>query len=280
MEIERVSNPVEFLETVAPLLLEDEARHNLILGIAGTLRDHPDVYPEFELLVVRDAETIVGAALRTPPYNLVLARPCNDDALELLANAVDEDIPGVVGALPEVEVFAARFSARTGARAETRFAQGVYALNQAQDVAQVPGLMRPATVADRPLLLEWGRAFAIEALHEHEPDEARLAKAIDHPLAGNGSGLVIWEHEQPVSLAGFGGATPHGIRIGPVYTPPALRGRGYATALVAELSADLLAQGRDFCFLYTDLANPTSNSIYERIGYERVCESAELAFER
>ena len=63
-----------------------------------------------------------------------------------------------------------------------------------------------------------------------------------------------------------------------MYTPPELRGRGYATALVAQLSSQLLAEGRRFCFLYTDLANPTSNAIYERIGYVRVCESAEIAF--
>jgi predicted GNAT family acetyltransferase len=80
-----------------------------------------------------------------------------------------------------------------------------------------------------------------------------------------------------VSVAGYGGDTPNGIRIGPVFTPPELRGRGYATSLVAQLSSRLLAEGRRFCFLYTDLANPTANAIYERIGYVRVCEAAVFA---
>ena len=79
---------------------------------------------------------------------------------------------------------------------------------------------------------------------------------------------------------GFGGPTPNGIRIGPVYTPPELRGRGYASALTAQVSQLQLDRGRRFCFLYTDLANPTSNAIYMRIGYERVCDSRELAFVR
>ena len=88
-----------------------------------------------------------------------------------------------------------------------------------------------------------------------------------------------------VSIAGWGGATPNGIRIGPVYTPPELRRHGYATALTADLSQSLLDGrlfdgGRRFCFLYTDLANPTSNAIYERIGYVRAAESAEILFER
>ena len=91
---------------------------------------------------------------------------------------------------------------------------------------------------------------------------------------------MLWEDGgEAVSVSGWGGPTPNGIRIGPVYTPPALRGRGYATALVAELSQALLDEGRSFCFLFTDLANPTSNAIYERIGYVRVCESAMVAFE-
>ena len=81
-----------------------------------------------------------------------------------------------------------------------------------------------------------------------------------------------------MSLAGFGGPTPNGIRIGPVYTPPDLRGRGYGTAVTAEVSRLLLDRGHRFCFLYTDLANPTSNAIYMRIGYEPVCDSREVAF--
>jgi predicted GNAT family acetyltransferase len=94
-----------------------------------------------------------------------------------------------------------------------------------------------------------------------------------------GRGVLLWEHDgEIVSFAGWGGPTPNGARVGPVYTPPELRGRGYATAATAELSRRLLASGRRFCFLYTDLANPTSNAIYERIGYRRVCESAEIVF--
>ena len=81
-----------------------------------------------------------------------------------------------------------------------------------------------------------------------------------------------------MSLSGFSGPTPTGIRIGPVYTPPEHRRHGYATTLVADLSAWLLEQGHRACFLYTDLANPTSNRIYVEIGYERVCDAMEFSF--
>ena len=93
-------------------------------------------------------------------------------------------------------------------------------------------------------------------------------------------GIAVWEVDgEPVSCAGFGSETPNGVRIGPVYTPPERRRRGYGSALTAHLTQQLLDGGRTFCFLYTDLANPTSNGIYRAVGYELVCESADLVFD-
>ena len=104
-------------------------------------------------------------------------------------------------------------------------------------------------------------------------------EVVDARLDGSSGGLVLWWHDGvPVSMAGFGGPTPNGNRVGPVYTPPELRGRGYATACVAELTARLLNEKR-FVFLYTDLANPTSNSIYQKIGYRPVCDVDQYRFE-
>lgn len=277
--------PEEFLERAGPLLLADEARHNLILGIAGTIRDSPDLYPERSLWLVRDGSEVVGAALRTLPYNLILARPRAPQALAELAEAVaDEELPGVVGAEPEVLEFAELWSGRLGARTRTSMRQGVYALEQVEPVGAVPGAARVATSADRELALHWWIAFGEEVLHEGGPGRDRAEATLDHRLSSTTAGILLWEVDgEPVSIAGWGGRTPNGIRVGPVYTPPELRGRGYATALTADLSQRLLdgrlfEGGRRFCFLYTDLANPTSNAIYERIGYRRVAESAEIAF--
>ena len=89
---------------------------------------------------------------------------------------------------------------------------------------------------------------------------------------------LVWDDNGPVSLAGFGNSTPTGTRVGPVYTPPEHRGRGYATSLVASLTAERLAAGLAFCFLFTDLANPTSNAIYARIGYEPVADWDQWVF--
>jgi GNAT superfamily N-acetyltransferase len=278
VSVERIDDPRRFLAEAGPLLLADEARHNLILGLAGLLKAMPDIYPDRSQWLVYDG-TVVAAALRTPPYNLVLARPLDDAALHELADAIDE-LPGVVGAVPEVDVFAERWCARHGCRARLVFGQGVFALREVAALPRASGSLREATLDDYDLILEWFLAFGREALHEGEPGTEQHELQIRQRLDSDDGGIVLWEDEgQVASLCGYGSPTATGIRIGPVYTPPELRGRGYATTLTADVSAAQLARGRRFCFLYTDLANPTSNAIYERIGYVRVCESKQLAFE-
>jgi uncharacterized protein len=285
MEVARLEDAAAFLAEAEPLLLTDEARNNLIFGVAGTIRD--GLYDDFRLWLVRDGDRPVAAALRTPPYNLVLAQPESEAALTALADALArEQLPGVTGVVPEVDRFAESWAAAAGARARTNMRQGVYALEHVEPLPLVPGSARAATTDDRELALRWWIAFGEEVLHEGGPGRDRAETTLDHRLSAPRTGILLWEDDgEPVSLAGWGGQTPNGIRVGPVYTPPELRGRGYATALTAELSQRLLdgrlfEGGRRFCFLYTDLANPTSNAIYERIGYRRVAESAEVIFER
>ena len=119
--VKELDDPADFLEAAGPVLLADEARHNLILGIAGTLRDLPPRYPTFQLWVVTDERVPVAAALRTPPFNLVLAGQV--EGVTPLADALahdDAELPGATGAVPEVEAFAARFEAGTGVRARER----------------------------------------------------------------------------------------------------------------------------------------------------------------
>jgi hypothetical protein len=286
IDVKRTDDAAAFLAEAEELLLADEARHNLILGIAGTVRDAPDLYPLRSFWLARHGSQVLGAAMRTPPYNLILARPSSPAALEALAAAVSEELPGVVGCVPESEEFAELWAAAAGIRARTNMRQGVYALEQVEPLSAAPGAPRVATADDRELALRWWIAFGDEVLHEGGPGRDRAEATLDHRLTSPRSGILLWEDEGvPVSLAGWGGPTPNGIRVGPVYTPPELRGRGYATAVTAELSQRLLdgrlfEGGRRFCFLYTDLANPTSNAIYERIGYRRVAESAEILFER
>jgi predicted GNAT family acetyltransferase len=284
VDVRAVSEPRDFLRRAEGVLMRDEARHNLILGVGGALVDRPELYPVHELWLVEAAGAVVGAALRTPPHNLVVADPLADGAVDALAahlSSAGVALNGVVANRPHADEFAECWTATTGASATLRVAQGVYALRTVSEVPVAAGGSRPATQADDELLVRWLREFSHEALPpEAARDESLMRRMLQVRLSGGeDEGLWFWEAGgEPVSLAGFGGPTPNGTRIGPVYTPPDRRGHGYATSLVAEISKRQLARGRRFCFLYTDLANPTSNAIYERMGYERVCESAEIGF--
>ncbi len=190
-----------------------------------------------------------------------------------------KQLPGVVGAVPEVDEFARLWSGRHGVAYVTRFEQRIFALERLVPPRPCSGSPRVADEANLPLLVDWLRAFAVEALGEAEPDEAALRSSAEHRLAAVDGDFVLWEvGGEPVALAAHGSPTPTGTRIGPVYTPPEARGRGYASALVAHVSAELLASGRRFCFLYTNLANPTSNKIYADLGYEPVCDSRQIEF--
>jgi hypothetical protein len=280
VEVEVTGEAAAFLERAGGLLLEDEARHNLMLGIASFTLDHPDVYSEFRGWVAREAGEVVGAALRTPPYNLILARPRTEAALAALAGAITDELPGVVGAVPEVDAFSSAWSALHGVTTASRFDQRIYAMEELVPPREAEGVARLAGVDDRALVLEWMTAFAHEALHGSD-DPGRIERSVDARLGPEGAGgICLWEAGgRPVSLAGFGGPTPNGLRIGPVYTPPEHRGHGFGSSVTAAASQVALDRGKRFCFLYTDLANPTSNKIYISIGYEFVCDSADYAFD-
>jgi hypothetical protein len=250
-----------------------------------TLIRRPETYPNFHLWVAVD-EVPLGAVLQTPPYNLVLARPRSDAALDALAEAALADgdvVPGVSGALPEAETFAELWAARAGGTWTGRMAQGIYACDAVRAVTDAPGVARIAVAEDFDRVFPLVEAFAEEALiaaavrDRHRDEATTRARLDDAPARG---GFWLWQDEgRIVSISGHGGSTPTGIRIGPVYTPPEHRGRGYATALVHAQTTWLLANAVQRCFLYTDLANPTSNGVYRRIGYEQVCEAVEIGFE-
>lgn len=274
----------EFWRRAEPLLMRDEARHNLILGIAGTLVAHPDYYPDASTWLVENLGLPVAAAVMTPPHNLVLADARGADAIDALIEAISRDaptIPGVIGNRPSVDWFVEKWTSRCGLTPTLIMAQGVFTLRTVNRGRPVKGEFKRAGAAQRSLVLGWSERFNAEVFPNAAGEAHGLEAAVDFRLNPDlSNGLWIWTvDDEPVSMAGYGGQTPNGVRVGPVYTPPDRRGFGYATALVASMSEWLLKeQGRRFCFLYTDLANPTSNEIYRRIGYQQVAESAQYEF--
>jgi len=292
MRTTRIDDPVEFADRITALLLPHEARNDLILGIAGVLADDPTSYPEHHAWLVEDDEGApVTAALLTPPRNLVLADPGpesypGDDGAEAIATLVEgviadgTEVPGVVGNRPGVDSFAAAWTAATGTTAEVTMHLGMFALDEVRAGAgTAAGTWRPAGASDRDLVTAWWQAFYDEALPASRQEPADIAREVDATLKAPAGGVGLWEIDGvAVAMCSWGRPTRSGIRIGHVYTPPELRGRGAASALVAAVSGWLLDQGHRFCSLSTDLANPTSNAIYRRIGYRQIAESVEISF--
>jgi GNAT superfamily N-acetyltransferase len=285
MELTRFATADALLAVAGAYLAEREAEHNLPLGILDTLRVQPDLYPEPPYLaVVRDRGRIALVAIRTPPYGIVLSesgvRPDRErDAITTLVDdllAAAPDLPTALGAPRLVAPLVERWSAATGRPARLELEERIYRLGRVIPHPPVPGGWRLAGPGDRDLLHGWYRDFQAEALpgSPSTPDAV-----IDRLVAQDDRFAYLWEvRGRVVSLVVAAARTPNGRRIGPVYTPPEDRRRGYAGALTAAASQDQLDRGRRFCFLFTDLANPTSNAIYRAVGYEPVSDVHEYRF--
>ena len=283
MRIERFDDPVPFFARVGDFLGRAEALHSLILGFRGPLERNPHYYGNEDpyLAAVLDGDEVVTVAARTPPHNLVLSR-ATDPAVDALVDALaaaGAELSGVGGPSAASDRFASRWTAAAAVTARLAFAELLYEATEVLPPRNVAGRMRTCREDDRSTAVAWTKAFFAEALPAGSPGTG-AETFVTRRLAEPGEGLVIWDDGGAVSLAGYAGPTPTGIRIGPVYTPPELRGRGYASALTAALTADLLAGGRRSCFLSTDAAHPTANSIYRRIGYRFVGNVSRWAFDR
>ncbi len=282
MQLTTFPDVAQFSQRAEPFLMTHEAEHNLLLGICSGLLAQPAPQPDDAppyLAVIEDDGEVIAVAVRTPPYPLVLSliprAELTEEALALLIEDLSQsqpDLSGVTGPTALAKAFADRWHERTGHSYHLRDNQRIYKLTAVRPVRGVPGTMRRAAANDRDLLVRWIAAFNAEAFH-HEPDVPEAERWVNLFFQGTQRELYLWEDGgQPVSLAGCTGRTPNGMRVGPVYTPPELRGRGYASACTAAVSQMLLDRGLRFCFLFTDLANPTSNHIYQQIGYEPVSD--------
>jgi len=267
-----------FLRRARSWLEEHEDENNLVLSIAAA---HADALPGAEDIdsplfgTVEDEGVVVGCFMRTPPHKLVLTRmpivgvgPVIEEVASRWAS-----LPAVLGPTQVARAAGQAWVDRCGGRAWTGMLQRIYRLDAVRAPADVPGEMRAAVPDDLPLIEAWNEGFAADAGHAfHAPAAAREAWVRE-------GRLVLWEDGAPVAMAVAGGRTRNGVRVGYVYTPPERRRHGYASALVARLSQSLLDDGVRFCVLYTDLANPTSNAIYARIGYRPICDVEDVNLE-
>ncbi|WP_316526545.1 GNAT family N-acetyltransferase [Kitasatospora brasiliensis] len=275
----------EFQGRAGAFLAARPAENTVLLTIAHRLAESGlTVFgepPVFGWWRAEEGGPVAGAFLQTPPFDPRLSfmppAAAAELALELAAAGPEfTTVTGVGGEVEAVRAFAGAWAAATGSVQSVRADERLYRLGELTDPPRPPaGRHRLAGPADRELAIRWYEEFLVEA----KVELPGVPRAVDERIAIGG--LHLWEVEgRPVALAGSSPIIVGMSRIGPVYTPVESRGRGYGTAVTAATSAHLLARGATEVLLYTDLANPTSNSIYQQIGYLPVEDSLEVDFHR
>jgi predicted GNAT family acetyltransferase len=274
IKIKSFADVKAFQSHVQPMLLRRECENCIFLGVIqrmtegkSPIRGGGETVPLL-LSVERDGE-VIAVALQTPPHAMNVSWIGRDEA-GALANYLGEihwPRTELSGPSPAIELLASSLG-----RYEVIRQLRVFQLDKVISPKPIPGRMRRVREDEAELLGAWIDQFDRD-IGEHPGDGLKTAQF----LIAEGR-PHFWDDGIPRAVASFSGPTPHGIRVNLVFTPPGFRGRGFASNLVATLSQKLLDEGRKFCFLFTDQANPTSNSIYQKLGYQPVADYSHLRF--
>jgi GNAT superfamily N-acetyltransferase len=258
----------EFNARVVPALLARETENGLAIGVARHLASQPDAAGGALLLGVEGEGRFVAAAVWTPPHDGVVTR-LPEGAAARIAEACLRSrwlVTGASGPDGNGLALAEQLAQLSGTEVRVRVRQRLYELTQIEPVPRAAGALRRAGASDVERVARCYAEFVEEVNLPHRANARDWASA----MIASGSAF-FWEHSSGGCLACLSRETPNGRAIGPVYTPPAARRRGYATSLVAELSQRVLTSGKRFACLFADDANATSNRIYESIGFRFVC---------
>lgn len=275
-------DPHAYYNQVHHLWEAAETRNNLILGLALRLQSNLHTYGDaipIMALVKDETGEIRASALMTPPFALVVqSEPLNKPALEALAEALivkGWHLPGVNGIAEVSDCFAEIWQRKTGQQARRIVSTRAYELRQVLPLDYPPGEMKLAEESDAQRAADMHNAMIEEVIVG--PRKLQTAQLVLDNIRKKC--VFFWvDAGEVVSLTLAIRPQIKGICVGGVYTPPAFRRRGYARALVAEVSKELLSRGYELINLFTDLSNPTSNKIYQEVGYTPVADYHQYEF--
>ena len=265
MQVIRHSDPDTFLDAATPMAARGEASASFFTGAAHTLMRTPPRASDRVYLATCTSDGALGAAIQRDDGPVLIGESDEAAAIAFASDLARDwpELQGVMGAASGCEAFARRWFDLTGRAHQLRVRLRQHVLTAVNDVPTARGAPRVASAADIEWLIDVHVAFIAEVGIPDPPQRVREFM----PIRVARGDFWIWDDGGRVAYAGFNDAAPDFARIAPVYTVPDARGRGYATALVADLARELLARGKRKLFLTTDVANPTSNAIYARIGF-------------
>lgn len=279
MDVRLHQDPDEFRALAEPFYAADPIRHTVALTVmARFLGRRTGITPRMGTL--HEHGSLTGVALRIPPWPVIVSGlPTDPAALDTFIAAWlhhDPDVPSVNGPRTQAEAVADAWVRHTGGAVRETMATRLFRLGELTPPT-TRGAARQATDADIPLLTQWREAFAVEAHGRvRDPDSSAVRHMLD-----SGDTVTLWQVDGTAVAWALASAPINGMsRVAPVYTPPERRASGYGSAVTAAVSQQALDAGATAVLLFTDLANPTSNSIYQKIGYRPVYDSTELEFAR
>jgi predicted GNAT family acetyltransferase len=275
-------DPNEFLELAGDLLAQDETKNNLILGLALRLKQDLQAFGQARplmALVRDDFGNIAAAAVMTPPFPVVVyCEPINQFALEALVDflLVNEwQVSGVNGVEAVSEAFARIWQEKTGQASRIVVRMRAYELRSVVRVEYPDGEMRLAKPHEAQVAADMLNAMGDEVVL----GPRRIVTAESQVRQIEGGNVFFWEDSGKIVTVTIANRPQiKGICLSGVYTLPEQRKKGYARALVAEVSRELLRRGYELTNLFTDLSNPTSNKIYQEVGYQPVCDYHQYEF--
>lgn len=273
MKVIHYESAEAFLDNNLAFLEAQEAANNLILGLAFGMKKGKYPLKGSLLFSISEGNQILFSALQTPGRSLTIygeegAVPMAISWLSQFCHETEHTIPGILGPDKLVLSFTQAWPSQAGTPWKLQLRQRVFQLDQVADIPYAAGKLRPAVSTDQHTIAAWLIDFHLEAIQEDiSGSELEKAQQMIHS-----NRLYVWEDQEIVSMAASTRATRHGITINAVFTPTRFRQKGYASSCVASLSQQLLDQGYQFCSLFTDAANPTSNKIYQKIGYYEVAK--------
>ncbi len=275
----------KFYNLATPFLLKHEVENGLLLSLLNSLKENIHRYgEEMPLLFSLTGDIAINLiALRTPPYDLLISYTDKIENINVLVEELlkrNEKLPGVLSFSEAADKFTKLWCDKNSLEPQLLRKERIYKLQKVSKEILGDKKFSIATKPHQSTVLTWAREMLTEALVDITQEELnRNITNFKGEFENDDSQIfLLFDNDKPVSMARKAGKTPNGNSINLVYTPPSLRRKGYATECVAKLSKYLLEEGNKYCFLFTDLSNRTSNSIYLKIGYRPVIDENHYKF--
>lgn len=266
----------EYLQTSKQTLLQKELENNLVLGICNQIPNQHEVTKNYQFLNVVDENKLVASAISTPLKIILASTKTEEGSVKLLSGHIEEywhKQQGIVGPVVGIELLMKFF--HKNIHQQLRLC--LYGLSAFKQISIAEGRIVQATAIYRKQLIDWSVKFYHEIKSFPQKKEDAVQRFVDTLIKT--ASIFCWvKGEKPVSMAAIIRRTDHIAIVGMVYTPQEERGNGYALNCVKKLSEYIVTQGYSRCGLFTDKDYPISNKIYQKIGYEPVCDFLDVEF--